>query len=316
MPATYTHHIFAEDVYKIINPDIQEKLKDTKDILNLFSKSFDILFFIKPNLGNYAHTHHANLYFKNLINYIKTNELTNNGYILAYLYGSICHYILDSTTHPYIFYKTGKYTKNKKNLKYKGKHSEIEKMIDAINYQERNNKPIYKVNLSKKLLPKISFSKELKETINYTYSKTFNVSNAEKIIRKGIRNYRFCLKHIMSSHYGFKIPIYKLIDFTNLYKKDSLYNLCYHIKKLDYSVLNLKHQKWLYPVNKNISYHYSFNDLYDLSLEKARSIINKLDIALSTNNQEINKILKELGNLSYTTGINCNNKSPMHYFAF
>ncbi|MCM1053305.1 MAG: zinc dependent phospholipase C family protein [Ruminococcus sp.] len=315
MPATYTHHIFAEDIYKIIDSNIQDKLKDSKNLLNLFSKSFDVLFFIKPKLGDFAHTHNTNLYFKNIINYIIDNNLTNNGDVLAYLYGSICHYILDSTAHPYIFYKTGKYEKTKKTAKYRGKHSKIESMIDAINYQERTNKPIYKANLSRALIPKITISKELKETINYTYLETFNIPNASKTLKRGITNYRLCLKHFMASRYGLKIPFYKLIDFAKLYPNDYINNLCYRIKKLDNSVLNLNHQKWVYPVNKNISYHYSFNDLYDLSLEKARNIINKLDIALS-NPKSINKILKEIGNLSYTTGINCNNKAKMQYFAF
>ena len=43
MSATYTHHLFTQDVYKSLDINIKEKLD--LDIFNLFGKSFDALFF-------------------------------------------------------------------------------------------------------------------------------------------------------------------------------------------------------------------------------------------------------------------------------
>ena len=114
MPATYTHHIFTKDVLKVVDLDVKEKLEKKEDLFNLFGKSFDILFFSKAKLGHFAHKNHVNLYFQNILKYIKENRLEDNEEVLAYLYGSLCHYILDSTIHPYIVYKTGKFNiKNK-----------------------------------------------------------------------------------------------------------------------------------------------------------------------------------------------------------
>ena len=45
MPATYTHHLFSKDVFKVIDEDVKIKLKDDVNVFNLFSHSFDILFF-------------------------------------------------------------------------------------------------------------------------------------------------------------------------------------------------------------------------------------------------------------------------------
>lgn len=316
MPATYTHHAFAKDVYKIINPNIQDKLKDSKDIFEIFSKSFDILFFINGKLGHHAHYNNVNLYFKNIINYIKENNLTNNSETLAYIYGSICHYVLDSTAHPYIFYKTGQYKQTKETAKYKGKHSYIEYMIDAIMYNEKEPKPIYRANLKKELFSKITFTKELEETINYAFLETFNTKNVAKLFKRGYKNYKLILKHIMTSRFGIKKVFYKILDFTKIYKKYEVSNMCYHIKKLDYSTLNLDHQQWFYPVSKEINYHYSFYDLYDIALEKAKTIINTLDSALNSNEEELNKTIKEIGNLGYSTGIDCDKKLKMQYFEY
>ncbi len=303
MPATYTHHIFTEDVYKVLEPNVKEKLENSTDIFNLFGKSFDILFFARAQLGHFAHKNHVNLYFQNIIKYIRENNLYDNGNVLAYLYGSICHYVLDSTVHPYIYYKTGKYNhKNKKTYKYKGMHSYYEYMIDAAIYKERNFKPIYNQPLSKEIFPAVEFDNDLRKTIDYAYMNTFCVINASKDIIRGHRNFRFLMKHAMESHYGIKAFIYKLIDKTNIMKKRKLGVTCYYIKEIDKKVLNLEHKKWFYPVDKKINYHYSVYDLYDLSVEKARKLINLIDEGLDKDEKTIANILKEIGNNSYCTG--------------
>lgn len=316
MPATYTHHIFTKDVFKVLDCDIKEKLKDKQDLFDLFGKSFDILFFIKYKMGIYAHNNKSNLYFKNIVKYIKDNSLENNSEILAYLYGSICHYVLDTICHPYIFYKTGNYIAgDKSTYKYRGGHSYIESMIDAQFYYKRNNKPIYKGKLSQEVFTKLSFSKELNDILDYVYLNTFDVNNYSKVIYKGYKNYKFVFKYFMCSRTFIKKALYKFIDKTHLIKKD-LAGKCYYIKTLDNTVLNLEHNKWYYSVDKKISYHYSFYDLYDVAIERARKLINTLDNALNSSEKDLNKVLREIGNLSYTTGVNVDKRKVMKYFQY
>lgn len=315
MPATYTHHVFTKDVYKVIEKEIQEKID--VPIFNLFGKSFDILFFSKPKLGIYAHNHDVNAYFANIIKYIKKYEYYRDPQVLAYLYGSICHYVLDSTCHPYIYYKSGKYQMNKKaTKKYKGLHDWFEYMIDAIFYQERNHKMIYKSHLKKEIFPKIQFHKDLDKIINSVYLDTFGEQNASKTMKKGIKNYQFVFNHIMMSRFGIKYHIYRLLDKVHITKKCTLANYCYYIKTLDTSVLNKERNKWYYPVDKKVNYHYSFYDLYDVSIEKARVLINRIHHALDKDDKEIKKVLREIGNLSYSTGKNANKDYVMKYFEF
>ncbi len=303
MPAAYTHHVFAKDVFKVIDLSVREKIEDSQDIFYMFTHSFDMLFFSRDKLGVIAHKHSSNLYFTNIIKYIRENNLQNNGEALAYLYGSICHYVLDSTVHPYIYYKTGKYNrKKKKTYKYKGMHNYFEYMIDADMYQERNRKSIKRAKLSKEIFPNVNMSIELKKMIDYVYMNTFCAINASGAVNKGYQNYRFLMRHAMESHYGIKALGYKIIDKTNLIKSVKLTSICYYIKKIDKKVLNLEHNKWYYPVDRKVNYHYSFYDLYDLSIERARNLINLIDKALNSDEKEVVKVLKEIGNLSYYTG--------------
>jgi len=317
MPATYTHHIFTKDVFKVINEEAQSKIKDNIDIFNLFGKSFDILFFSNSKLGHKAHNYNSNLYFVNMVKYIRDNKLYDNSQALAYLYGSICHYVLDSTIHPYVFYYTGRYKHSDKSThKYRGLHSYFEYMIDAIFYKERNKKDIYKVNLAKEVFPKLENFDDLKDMINYVYKETFNYDKGFQDINKGRKNFKLLMRFGMCSRFGVKKAIIRFIDFLHIFKGSKYANANYHIKKLDMSVLNLEHKKWCYPVDKKINYHYSFYDLYDISIERARNIINELNRVIAKDEKEVKKVLRNIGNLSYSTGKNISKKDEMKYFAF
>jgi len=316
IPATYTHHIFTEDVFKSLDLEIKDRFQSSLDLFKLFGKSFDILFFIDFKLGRFAHANDVNLYFKYIIKYIKENNLESNSDVLAYLYGSICHYVLDSVVHPYVFYKTGNYIyKDKNTLKYKSGHGTLEYMIDSIMYQNRNNKDIYKTKLAKKVFPKIRFSEELKGILNYTYENVFKVNNYSKTIYKGVRNYKLCLKFIMCSRFGVKKFFYKIIDSMNLVSIPLASN-CYYYKKINNEVLNLEHQKWCYPVSKNKVYHYSFYDLYDIAMIRAQKLITIIDNYLLTENISFDKVLKEIGNISYVTGVSLSENQVMKYFLY
>ncbi len=315
MPATITHNLFGKDVYNSLDEIVKSRIEPSKNIYNIFNMSFDILFFTKPKYGHHAHTHNTNSYFKNIIKYIKDYNLENNSTILAYLYGSICHYVLDTNIHPFIYYKSGQYKGTKETKKYRGKHNYIEYMMDTALYNYKFNKPIHKANFKKEICEKLKDDNELSQIINYTFKNTFDISNASSLFYKGYKNYKFILLHGMASRFGLKKPIYKLIDILNIYPKERLTYHCYYIKKIDNKTLNLKHKKWCYPVGKNKAYHYSFYDLYDIALLKAKDYINAIDKNLREN-KPLDDIIASLKNINYCTGIDCNSKKTMQYFEY
>lgn len=185
MAATYAHQLFTEDVYKLLD----KKIKDSIDINSFytFGKSFDILFFSGSKLGSYAHNNKVNEYFNKIILYIKNNNLNKNRQVIGYLMGSICHYILDTTLHPFIYFYAGKYNKDDKHTyKNKGMHAYIENMFDAFMFKERYNKDIYKVNLGKLVFFDFKFNIELSSMINDVFYDVFNCKKGVKLIKKDI----------------------------------------------------------------------------------------------------------------------------------
>ena len=84
-------------------------------------------------LGIDAQKVKTDIYFKEIIENIKKNHLENNSELLAYLYGSVTHYILDYHCHPFVFYYTNDVNLN---LKYRGLHEKMEVKLDAYMLQK------------------------------------------------------------------------------------------------------------------------------------------------------------------------------------
>lgn len=115
MPATATHAIFAMDVYNALPNKIKKLIDKNTFQYKMFSQSTDSLMFyniesLKPGkkIRELQHTFHASKsrsFFITLVEYIGRNKLYDNSYVMVFLYGFICHYVLDSNVHPLFFIK-------------------------------------------------------------------------------------------------------------------------------------------------------------------------------------------------------------------
>ena len=189
MPATITHAYFAQDVFEIL----PNKFKETLDCgrLRMFGQSMDSLMFynllsIIPGkkirmFQKQFHRNQTQEFFINLLKYIKESEKKDKD-TLSFLYGFITHYALDSTIHPYIFYKTGYFDKSKPNsYKYNNIHTFMETFIDNDMIRRRYKTNPYKFNFSKFCFDIKPFSNNLNQTINYTFYNTFKATLFNKL---------------------------------------------------------------------------------------------------------------------------------------
>src|SRR5574344_1652458 len=110
MPALLTHYLFANEV---IGKDLKHR-----NLALTSSQGPDIFFYNGYSLakrktkkevrafGNYLHGIDPSPLYKAIIDYANTKQGEEKDIIYAHLVGMLCHYALDRTTHPYIFYKT------------------------------------------------------------------------------------------------------------------------------------------------------------------------------------------------------------------
>ncbi len=317
MPSIITHHVFAKNLLQKIPRPIYNSIINSIDIYYTFAQSHDFLFFSNKKikaLGHYAHKNKTQEYFLNIIKYIKNNNLENNSDILAYLYGSLTHYCLDSICHPYIFYKTGTYNSDDKNtIKYRGEHTHIEKDLDAIYYQKEYHQEYKYCNVSKDIIKNPNFKNKLNETINYAYYETYNVNNIAKYYKNAIKKAKIIYTLFINDKFGFKENIYKIIDKITNKKLGYLEGYSTHIKP-NLEFLNNSHKTWNHPCNINEKYNYSFDDLMEISTQKCLNMINEINQALfDRSNIDLKNIIP---NISYTTGLDLDKNKIMKYFEY
>lgn len=327
MPSSMTHSYFAKDVYNKLNDTSKKRISKSLENLKLYAQGPDSYYFYNlimtkkgsniRNFGTYMHKNNTQDYFINTINYIHEHNLKNNSEVMAYLYGFICHYILDSTIHPLVTYKTGIfYKKDPSTYKYNGLHYEMEYFIDIYMIFQNEKIEAKYFKLSKYFNKILKLNKELENMINYTIKETYKLDNMASNYLKSANDLRRFFKIYNYDRFGIKKVIYQIVDFVSpssyRHKKPLSFNVK-HNKKIHY--LNLEKNSWNHPMDINETYNYSFIELYRISIDKTVKIINQINEILDTKYDE-QKLKTLLPNISYATGKDCNNKEKMQYFEF
>lgn len=325
MASTITHAYFIIDVYDRMDISMKEFLFDKKDFLKTSAQSMDALFFYNiTNLkkgkrvrefGHYFHEHEVYEFFKTLINYIKYNNYAGNSSVMAYLYGMISHYILDSTIHPFVIYKTGQFKKDDKTTyKYNHLHGRLETFFDNYLILVREEMKPSKFNCYN-FFDTSCFDDDLTDVINFTYKEVFGINNMSKFYIHAIKNMQFFYRIFRYDPYGVKVGFYRFIDFFKPKKYLKLDILSYNqpIKKhIDY--LNLEHKIWYNPTDKNIKSNKSLIELYTEALNTTVATIKKINEYIYDGKKT--NLYLTLKNNSYTTGRDCNTERELKYFEF
>lgn len=323
MPATAVHAYFAQDLNDILPKEIKNKLN--VDRLKTFGQSTDSLMFynlfsILPgkkirDFQKYFHTNKTQEFFINLINYIKENDYTEDIDVNSFLVGAICHYVLDSTVHPYIYYKTGYFNKNDKSTyKYNNVHTFMETFLDNDMIKRRESINPYKFNISKFSFDTSKFSNELNDTIKYTFKETFDVDNMDKIYYKSLKQMRNSIFIFRQDRYGIKKFFYKLADTFTSKRVFRFEAISYHYPLNDrHNFLNENHKLWRNPCDYSLTSEESFLDLYLKALKLAKVMICASFDYINGKDIELEKVFI---NKSYITGLDCELDKKLKYFEF
>ncbi len=322
MPATVVHAYFAQDLNDILPREIKNKLDVNR--LKMFGQSTDSLMFynlfsVLPgkkirNFQKYFHTNKTQEFFVNLINYIKENNIEDID-VNSFLVGTICHFVLDSTVHPYIYYKTGYFNKNDKSTyKYNNVHTFMETFLDNDMIKRRESINPYKFNISKFSFDTSKFSNELKDTIKYTFKETYDVDNMDKIYYKSLKQMRNSIFIFRQDRYGIKKFFYKLADTFTSKRVFRFEAISYHYPLNDrHNFLNENHKLWRNPSDYSLTSDESFLDLYLRALKLAKVMVCASFDYINGKDIELEKVFI---NKSYITGLDCELDKELKYFEF
>lgn len=323
MPATVTHAYFANDLYDILPIGLKKLLMDDKKKLRMFSQSTDAFIFYNllkkkdqkiRDFQAFFHNNKSQEFFINLVNYIKYNNYYQNSEIMAFLYGFISHYVLDSKLHPFIIYKTGVFNESDvSTYKYRNKHEYMENFLDNYMIKQRENITPYSFKFYDYSFDLTPFSKELIEVIDYAFKETFNFHNFSIYYYKSLKDMHRALKYLRYDKYGIKMFCYKTIDKLTSNKTFKLQAISYHTPlKDEFDYLNNNHSTWIHPCLKREKHNESFIELYSIALKDTKKIITDVNSYLK-GTKKVN-LKTVFNNYSYVTGKDCNNKNKLKYF--
>ncbi len=176
MPTTYTHDIFGKLVFQKLPEEIKAVILRQKAAYAIGLHGPDLLFYYKPfqnnevnQMGQRMHGEIAAAFFGHCK---EKYLLTGDEAVLSYTLGYICHYMLDSTCHPYVY----RYTE-----RTGASHAEIETDLDRA-LMEKNGKNPFRYRPSSALHADRRIIKAIASLFD---------GISEKQIRKAMRGMKF-----------------------------------------------------------------------------------------------------------------------------
>ena len=326
MPDILTHSIFGEDVLKILKSSRwKDSIKDNMKLYTLGCQGPDIFLYndfwpyIKnkrgPKIGRRMHREKTGEFFIEGLKYIKNNinDKDKKKKLVIYLLGFMCHFALDRNAHPYIFYYSGVYNKEKKEThKYKGHHKRLELAIDTALIMEKKGTVSYKHPVYKMIDLGSYLPEEIVSYYDHILKALYDIDN------KGIANdaYRDFVKafKILYDPHGFKKKVLKGFDALTNNKNGFAINT--YPRRLDhdkYDYLNKKKDTWNHPCCEDEVYNLSFYEIYDKGVLEAKEMI-EASIDYIEGVKTIDEIVKFFPNISYATGKDTKDKSKITYF--
>ena len=323
MPDVITHYIFGLDTaHNLKNTLVYPYLKENRDLFLIGLQGPDPIYYHrlrnkdnKSFIASKMHTEKTGDFLVSALCQIKKYDIHSKefGEGLSYLSGFICHYILDSMAHPYIFYLGGRYIEDAPDThKYLGLHRKIELAIDTILCEERFNKKSCEFKVHKMILKDIVIPPSIISLYDETLFLNYGINAGGTLFKESYHDVRIYYK-MTYDRFGTKKTLAHMISplfpksiasFTDAFSYFNCLNPTF-----DY--MNKSKHVWLHPVTGNV-YTFSFYDILRNAHKKSAMLLQSAyDFVTSEISSEDFRGL--LPNISYLTGLPTEDNRPMKY---
>ena len=270
MPNIITQTLFAQEIFDKVDEATHDLFEPRLQLLEIGSNGPDFLFFHGMNpkdfykksdlrvAGSMFHAAHVNdFYQKALISIRNEQDEDIKKDMMTYVCGHLCHWALDATSHPYVFYRTGP---------CKGKsawyHHRFESLLDAIMLKVKRECTIEDF----KFYEVCDVTKEQARAIARIYVVAirqilgFDIKPHQ--ILESLNDWHF-IETLFYDASGDKLKALQTLEtFTKAYNSLSGYIVPNHPDD-PYDVMNLLHTRWHHPSDSSFVSTESFFDLYD-----------------------------------------------------
>ena len=197
MPTTYTHYIYGQEVFCLLDKKIQKKIQPCIDYYNIGVHGPDILFYYRAFCKNEVNQYGVKVHDRTMEEFLRhaffvyQRQGQRRGHA-CYLAGFMTHFILDSTCHPYI----------RQRIEETGiSHAEIETDWDYLMMKKMKENP-----LTYKAARHIRAQKDMARVIAPYYGKK------TKQVQRSLWYMKLILNHVFHSHFGVKQGVTAFIN--------------------------------------------------------------------------------------------------------
>lgn len=309
MPNLITHALFAEELLPTLPEKVQVWLEPRAHLFGVGSNGPDFLFFhgrskVNPlkssplqEYGNALHAGRVNDFYKSCIQSIrKEKDATIKADMTAYVCGHLCHWALDSTVHPYVFYRTG--TCKGKEAWY---HHRLESILDAVMLKIKHGETLETFHTPDIAKCSLEEARAVARVYVPAIQDVFGDVIKPHLILDSLNDWH-SIQELEYDPSGRKIDLLHNIEKATNQKNAFSGLIVPNVPEDDYDVCNLLHKEWMHPSTDEV-FTDSFLDLYDLALVRARTVIALFLEALYRLDKESN-FFAFVDDKNYNLGIN------------
>ena len=291
MPDVAVHAAFGREVLASLPEEVREYLLPEPYTFALFGP--DIWFLYKPWLrregrGRRMHTGKPGLFLTTLLR--RTTVSASRAEMFSYLSGFLCHYALDSISHPYIIYVTAE------ERVFPRSHMSLEHALDGVQFR-RDGYENEKHPVTAHYYPRLRLPENMKQDLDAVFEEVYGWKNCWSALNRSCRRYRLCYQ-VLENPRGLAARLARRT------KRDVLCSLAYsesQFHSLDPE--NTEHRVWRHPFDPEQSFTDSFPDLREKARQFAVQLIEAVYRLLRHSEGSVEDISALIGNNSYLSGL-------------
>ena len=296
MPAYMSHAVMMENLYEE-NKHEEKIFKIHLDLDELKTYSLGVdLASLSKNIVNNPHTSDTRSFFLNMIDYIKKRNLIENKHDIACLYGHVAHYFMDVCMHPFIY----SIENSCKKVSSIPNHHLIEGYISTYLVKKILEKDIMEVNeeyFNQADLNIIS----VRDMLDTVYGEIYGDGNITK-------TYKATLQLFSNIERIAKSGLFSKENLIHFSKFDEFLR----INHLSYSDLNNDYRNYYINPSNGEMKNFNVLEMYYLSIYMTIDAICDINNVLY-NDKALSKLENVFTNLSYNTGLPCEQGEQMYY---
>ncbi|MDR2650552.1 MAG: zinc dependent phospholipase C family protein [Clostridiales bacterium] len=310
MPGFITHYICGEATINKLPRDIQEILRDSRQLYNVGCQGPDMFFYYLPglikknmkNLGVDMHKTNVRVFFSNMLDNM-TAAADERLMIFSYICGYLSHYALDCGTHPYVYYKSGFQVEGDKTprLRYSVRHRSFETAIDVLMLKIMSGEKPAGIKLWQLIKAEKSHAMVIAAALSSAVSDAYNRRISSKEVFSAIR-YMVGLTRILQSKRGRRKRLMELAEDLTL--GEHVMSSIIHTQEIkdgeDY--LNIKKKPWYMPWDGDNEINHSFGEMYNQAVAEGAKLIER-NFLFMTGSIGKETLLKDIGNRSLASGL-------------